>query len=61
MGTVLTAFGLVLVIEGVLPLLAPGLWRETFRRILQLSDGQIRFFGLASLAAGLALVAIARA
>jgi len=60
-GTVLTAFGLVLVIEGVLPLLAPGLWRETFRRILQLSDGQIRFFGLASLAAGLALVAIARA
>ena len=61
MGTVLTAFGLVLVIEGVLPLLAPALWRETFRRILQLSDGQIRFFGLASLAAGLALVAIARA
>jgi uncharacterized protein YjeT (DUF2065 family) len=55
------AFGLVLVIEGVLPLVAPATWREMFRRILQFSDGQIRFFGLASLAAGLALVAIARA
>ncbi len=55
------AFGLMLVIEGLLPLLAPALWRETFRRILQFSDGQIRFFGLASLAAGVALVALARA
>jgi uncharacterized protein YjeT (DUF2065 family) len=61
LSTVLMAFGLMLVIEGLLPLLAPALWRETFRRILQFSDGQIRFFGLASLAAGLALVAIARA
>jgi uncharacterized protein YjeT (DUF2065 family) len=55
------AFGFMLVIEGLLPLLATALWRRTFQRILQLSDGQIRFFGLASLAAGLALVAIARA
>jgi len=55
------AFGLMLVIEGFLPFLAPSTWRETFRRILQLSDGQIRFFGLASLLAGLALVGIARA
>jgi len=55
------ALGLMLVIEGCLPLLAPSTWRETFRRILQLSDGQIRFFGLASLLAGLALVGIARA
>ena len=57
---VLMAFGLMLVIEGALPFLAPRLWRETFRRILQFSDGQIRFFGLASMVAGLALLAVAR-
>ena len=49
------------VIEGVLPFLAPGSWREMFRRILQFSDGQIRFFGLASMLAGLALIVLARA
>jgi len=55
------AFGFMLVIEGLLPLAAPALWRETFRRILQFSDGQIRFFGLVSMLAGLALIALARA
>jgi uncharacterized protein YjeT (DUF2065 family) len=54
------AVGLMFVIEGMLPLLAPGSWREMFRRILQFSDGQIRFFGLASMLAGLALIALAR-
>jgi len=51
-----TAIALVLIIEGVLPFLAPGLWREAFRRILQLSDGQIRFFGLTSMLLGLMLL-----
>jgi uncharacterized protein len=59
--TFLMAVGLMFVIEGVLPLVAPKSWREMFRRILQFSDGQIRFFGLASLLAGLALIALARA
>ena len=54
--TVLLAFALMLVIEGLLPFLAPNLWRETFRRITQLSDGQIRFFGLSSMLAGLLLL-----
>ncbi|HXR58009.1 MAG TPA: DUF2065 domain-containing protein [Burkholderiales bacterium] len=54
--TILMAIALVLVIEGLLPFLAPSLWRETFRRILQLSDGQIRFFGLSSMLAGLLLL-----
>ena len=31
----------MLVIEGVLPFLAPKLWRETFRRLSELADGQI--------------------
>jgi uncharacterized protein YjeT (DUF2065 family) len=54
--TLLMAVALMLVIEGLLPFLAPDLWRETFRRLMQLSDGQIRFFGLTSMLAGLFLL-----
>lgn len=57
--TLLLAFALMLILEGVLPFLAPSLWRDTFRRITQLSDGQIRFFGLASMLIGLLLVLVA--
>jgi hypothetical protein len=53
------AIALVLVIEGLLPFITPSLWRETFRRILLLSDGQIRFFGLSSMLAGLLLLYLA--
>jgi hypothetical protein len=59
-GTLLMALGLMLVLEGLLPFLSPATWRDMFRRILALTDGQLRFFGLASLLAGLALVALAR-
>jgi uncharacterized protein YjeT (DUF2065 family) len=58
--TLLMAFALMLVIEGLFPFLAPSAWRETFRRLMQLSDGQIRFFGLTSMIAGLALLLISR-
>ena len=58
--TLLMAFALMLVIEGLLPFLAPKLWRETFQRLMQLSDGQIRFFGLTSMIAGLLLLYISR-
>ena len=44
---------MLLVIEGILPLVAPGLWRDTFRKATELSDGQLRFIGLMSIAAGL--------
>ena len=54
--TFLLAFALMLVIEGLLPFLAPTLWRDTFRRITQMSDGQIRFFGLTSMVAGVVLL-----
>jgi uncharacterized protein YjeT (DUF2065 family) len=36
--TLLLAFALMLIIEGVLPFIAPSLWRDTFRRVTQLSD-----------------------
>lgn len=52
----LGAFALMLVIEGLLPFFAPRLWRQVFERALQLSDGQLRFFGLSSMLAGLLLL-----
>jgi uncharacterized protein YjeT (DUF2065 family) len=56
--TLLMAFALMLIIEGALPFLAPSLWRDTFRRIMQLSDGQIRFVGLAAMLFGVVLFAL---
>jgi len=56
----LTALALMLVIEGILPFLLPGIWRETFRRLIEMSDGQIRFIGLTSMLAGLLLLYFAR-
>lgn len=50
--SLLAACALVLVIEGLVPLLAPRAWRDTFRRVTELSDGQLRFIGLASMVIG---------
>lgn len=58
--SLLTAFALLLVLEGLAPFLAPTLWRETFRRLLELSDGQLRFIGLSSMLAGLILLYFVR-
>jgi uncharacterized protein YjeT (DUF2065 family) len=55
-----TAFALVLVIEGLLPFLAPHVWRESFRKLVQLTDGQLRFIGLVSIGLGLAGIWLAR-
>ena len=56
--SLLIAFALMLVLEGLVPFLAPGVWRETFRRLVQLSDGQIRFVGLTSMLIGLILLMV---
>ena len=54
MGDVLLgALALMLVIEGLLPFLSPASWRQVFERAVRMSDGQIRFIGLASMLAGL--------
>jgi len=50
------AFGLMLVLEGLMPLVAPQAWRETFKRMVELRDGQLRFVGLISMAAGVLLL-----
>lgn len=54
--SLLFAFALMLVLEGMMPFLAPAAWRETFRRLIQLTDGQIRFVGLTSMLIGLVLL-----
>jgi uncharacterized protein YjeT (DUF2065 family) len=51
--SLLAALALVLVLEGLLPLLAPRVWRESFRKLLDLSDGQLRFVGLVAILFGL--------
>jgi uncharacterized protein YjeT (DUF2065 family) len=57
---VLTAVALMLVLEGLLPFLFPGVWREAFRKLTELSDGQLRFIGLTAMLAGLLLLALVR-
>jgi len=46
------AVALMLIFEGLMPLVAPGAWRQMFNRLSELSDGQIRFFGLIAVAGG---------
>ena len=50
------ALALMLVIEGILPFTAPRLWREAFRTLTEMNDGQIRFAGLASMVIGLVVL-----
>ena len=57
-----TSLALVLVLEGLLPLVAPRVWRDAFRRLTALTDGQLRFVGLAAVLSGiLALVVLQNA
>ena len=58
--TLLLAFALMLVIEGLLPFLAPKVWRETFRRVTEFSDGQIRFIGQSSMLVGVMMLTVFR-
>ena len=52
----LTAFALMLVIEGLLPFAVPSVWRDTFKKLIEMNDGQIRFIGLISVVFGLAFL-----
>ena len=52
----LTGLALMLVIEGIMPFMFPGLWREAFQKLLLLSDGQLRFAGITAMLAGLILL-----
>lgn len=52
----LIGLALMLVIEGVLPFLFPAMWRDTFSKLVLLSDGQLRFIGISAMLAGLLLL-----
>lgn len=52
----LLGLAMMLVIEGMLPFVLPELWRETFRKLVTLSDGQLRFVGITAMLAGLLLL-----
>lgn len=55
-GNWMIALALVLILEGLLPLAAPALWRDAFRRAIELDDGQLRLIGALSMAGGLAMI-----
>ncbi len=55
-----TALALLLVLEGVLPFLVPGVWRDAFRKLTELTDGQLRFMGLTSMVVGMLMLFLAR-
>ena len=50
------ALGLVLILEGIVPLVFPSIWKDTFRRITTLEDGQLRFIGLMAVVAGIVVL-----
>lgn len=54
------ALALMLIMEGILPFMAPAAWREAFQHMTRFNDGQLRFMGLLSMLAGLALLWLAR-
>ncbi len=57
---ILTAVSLVLIIEGMLPFMRPGRYKQLVAQIVRLSDNQLRIFGLSAMIAGLLLLFIVR-
>jgi hypothetical protein len=55
-----SAFALVLIIEGILPLISPNLWRETFAKMINFNNGQLRAVGLFSMIMGLLILIMVR-
>lgn len=52
----LAAFGLMLVLEGILPFLSPESFRKTLQRMAQLENRLLRLAGLASMGLGLVVL-----
>lgn len=56
--TLLAALSLMLIFEGLLPFVTPRIWRNAFRKVMEMQDGQIRFIGLTSMIVGLILLLV---
>lgn len=50
------AFCLMLVIEGIMPFVAPNRWRRMLEAIEQVDDNTVRMLGLGSMLAGTVLL-----
>ena len=57
---ILTAIALVLIIEGMLPFIGPGRYRQYVAQIVRLSDNQLRTIGLIVMITGLLVLFIVR-
>jgi len=56
----LAAGALMLVFEGIMPFVSPSKWKETMRQATNLSDGQLRFIGLASMVIGVIILLVVK-
>jgi uncharacterized protein YjeT (DUF2065 family) len=52
----LLALGLMLILEGLMPMVLPRLWKSLFEQMLKMDDGQIRFFGMLMVIAGMSVI-----
>lgn len=57
---VFTAIALLLVIEGMLPFVRPDRYKQLVAQLAQLSDNQLRNFGLFAMIVGLLLLFVVR-
>ena len=56
---IIAAIGLVLIIEGILPFLAPHLWRRMVSAISKQNDQVLRISGLVCMIIGLVVLVVA--
>ncbi len=56
----LLGMAMMLVVEGMLPFLLPRLWRTSFRKLVLMTDGQLRFVGIAAMVSGLLMLYLIR-
>ncbi len=56
----IAAFGLMLVLEGIMPFVYPTVWRAVLRRVSALHDDQARFIGLSMMLTGFLVVYLVR-
>ncbi|PVE09390.1 DUF2065 family protein [Limnohabitans sp. Rim28] len=56
LGSLLLALGLMLILEGLMPMVLPRLWKSLFEQMLKMEDGQIRFFGMLMVLAGISVI-----
>lgn len=59
-GWIVTALGLVLVIEGLFYAVVPGHLKQMMRTVQELSDDQLRVGGVSAMALGVVIVWLAR-